>query len=62
MLTTCSFLIKAKICLVVVIASLLHSTLSSPIPSPEADPMTGVEMYVGTMMAAALLAKGDHIQ
>ena len=34
-------------------------TLPAPEADPEADPQfTGMEMYVGTMMAAALLAKG----
>ena len=41
----------------------LHLTSSLPTPeaSPEADPQFagGMEVYMGTMMAAALLAKGN---
>ena len=44
-----------------VAVGLFNFSLCSPVPSPEADPMTGVEMYMGTMMAAALLAKGEYI-
>ena len=37
---------------------MMNTYLCSPLPVPKAEPMTGVEMYMGTMMAAALLAKG----
>merc|ERR1719232_1849142 len=41
-------------------AILVTITTSIPVPdaAPSADPMTGMEMYMGTLMAATLLAKG----
>ena len=47
--------------ILMVAVGLFNSYIFSPVPSPEADPMTGVEMYMGTMMAAAFLAKGEYI-
>ena len=35
------------------------TTLGSPAPAPKAEPYTGMEVYMGTLMAATLLAKGD---
>ena len=31
-----------------------------PAPAPKAEPYTGMEVYMGTLMAATLLAKGDN--
>merc|ERR1711971_462046 len=53
-----------KVCLqsvlLAALCGLLVSPLCSPAPAPdaEADPMTGMEIYMGTLMAATLLAKG----
>ena len=35
------------------------TALGSPAPAPKAEPYTGMEVYMGTLMAATLLAKGD---
>ena len=32
----------------------------APAPAPKAEPYTGMEVYMGTLMAATLLAKGDN--
>ena len=36
------------------------TTLAAPAPTPKAEPYTGMEVYMGTLMAATLLAKGDN--
>ena len=36
------------------------TTLGAPAPAPKAEPYTGMEVYMGTLMAATLLAKGDN--
>ena len=39
----------------------ISTSLPVPDADPSADPMTGMEMYMGTLMAATLLAKGELI-
>ena len=36
------------------------TALAAPAPAPKAEPYTGMEVYMGTLMAATLLAKGDN--
>ena len=49
---------QANASLLIVLLCVMNTSLCYPLPVAEAEPMTGVEMYMGTMMAAALLAKG----
>ena len=52
------FFLQANASLLIVLLCVMNTSLCYPLPVAEAEPMTGVEMYMGTMMAAALLAKG----
>ena len=60
------FLLQIKIYLGLLLAIFVSLISTSPLPSASPDPITGVEMMTtgymmttaGTMMAAALLAKG----
>ena len=39
---------------------LLMTVTTLGAPAPKAEPYTGMEVYMGTLMAATLLAKGDN--
>ena len=39
---------------------LLLTVTALAAPAPKAEPYTGMEVYMGTLMAATLLAKGDN--
>ena len=59
----CSNFVLFQVLFPLYFAILVTISTSIPVPdaAPSADPMTGMEMYMGTLMAATLLAKGSII-
>ena len=55
-----SIFISAQYVLVLCVA-LLQLSSTAPVASPAAKPISGMELYMGSLMAATLLAKGKFL-